>query len=276
MKNRLRKEEKAAINTKYSNDIFYKMLHHTGSTYERKLKNFHLSPDELFVECITILDNIKEKKTDEAKWYVSSLWNDLYCAFRDLDAQDSSEPELETAVAVVLYGLIEFLSLSDKSKYTTLITNLMLQIENSENSINAQEILETYMRCSWKLDINAAKIEFESYMSNNRFISDEIKDLLYAQGTEIGDGSTPCLPHRFRFCKSETTLERAKEINQVLWDYCHSKDYQRVLLQLTHTFKDDIDLKGIKAADLYSELHYCYGMDDVKLRQFQNYYQKQK
>ena len=275
MKNRLRKQEKAIVDSKYRQEWLYQMLYHPGKSFEKELKSFRLSAEELFVECIEVLDGIKERNRSEAEWYIGGLWDKLYCDYRDLDTQESDDEELKRAVSVVLYGIVMCLSQSSKSKYVYLCTCLMEQLNDPEHPADIVDLQSRYMSTYYRMDAAAVQEAFEAYMNCDRFISDEIDDALHTPSTDISDGLTPCIPHRFKFCKPEVTLERAKEINRVLWEYSHEKGHKYVLLKLRKDFADDVLLEGVEAADLYNELHYCYGMDDVKLRQFQNAYQKQ-
>lgn len=275
MKSRLRKQERAIVDKEYGGELLYQMLYKPGKGFERELKTFRLSAEELYLECIEALDKIKERNRSEAEYYVGGLWDALYCDFRDLDTQDSSDEELQQAVSVVLYGIVMCLTQSSKQKYTYLSTCLMEQLNDPEHPADIVDLQSRYMSTYYRMDAAAVQEAFEAYMGCDRFISDEIENLLHTPSTDIGDGLTPCIPHRFKFCKPEVTLERANEINRVLWEYSHEKGHKYVLLKLREDFADDVALEGVEAADLYRELHYCYGLNDVKERQFQNAYQKQ-
>lgn len=274
MKNRLRRQERAIVSSRYDKDLLYQLLYLPGKSYERELKNFRLTAEELFVECIDVLDNIKERNRSEAEYYVTGLWDALFCDFRDLDTQDTTDEELKHAVSVVIYGIVMCLSQSSKPKYVYLNTCLMEQLNEPEHSADIPDLQERYLHTYYRMDAGAVMAAFEAYMSCDHFISDEIDELLHTPSTDIGDGLTPCIPHRFKFCKPDVPFEKAKEINKVLWDYCHGKGHILVLHILENEFADDIELHDVDAIDLFRELHYCYGLNDIKERQFQNVYKK--
>ena len=269
MKNRFRKEEKQAVNDRYGNEWLFRMLCNPGRRFEREAGTFRLSAEELYAECTGILDKIKERDTADAELYVSGLWDELFCNYRDIDTCNTTDDELQQCVSAVLYGVIMCFGLSDRSKYTTLCGKIMMLLHAPEHPAQVQHLHDVYMQTYWRLNSAELQTAFEDYMRSERFISDEIEDMLYAPQTDIGDGLTPCLPHRFRFCREGVTNERAKEINRTLRDYCHNRDAKHVLLLLREDFQDDIiDPNEIETADLYRELHYCYGLDTVKERQF--------
>lgn len=271
MKNRFRKEEKQAVNSRYGEEWLFRMLCNPGRRFEREAGTFRLSAEELYAECAGILDKIKERDTADAELYVSGLWDELFCTYRDIDTGNATDEDLQMAVSAVLYGVIMCLGLSDRSKYATLCGKIMMLLHDPEHPAQVQHLHDVYMQTYWRLNSAELQTAFEDYMRSERFISDEIEDMLYAPQTDIGDGLTPCLPHRFRFCREDVTNERAKEINRTLWEYCREKDAKRVLLLLRGDFQDDIiDPNGIESADLYRELHYCYGLDSIKERQFTN------
>ena len=111
-------------------------------------------------------------------------------------------------------------------------------------------------------------------MESDEYISEEIHELLNPSITDIGDGTIPMIPHRFKFCKPSVSNTRAREINKELRDRCHDYKAKSVLLFLKHELSSEVDFSSVAVNELFYELKHCYGLESVQLRQFQNIFNK--
>ena len=268
MKSRLRNEEKESIHKNFQSHILYQLLYNPGLRFASDLK-FRLSPEELFVECFDIIDTIKEKNREDANYYIRGLWNKKFCDLRDIKKDEESEEDVKKAVAVIIFGAVFCLNLSKKPIHTELVAsvfNNLLELEKYDDKINILE--NVFAENYYQIDSDKAQQVFEEYMESDEYISEEIHELLNPSITDIGDGTIPMIPHRFKFCKPSVSNARAREINMELWDRCHNNKVDRVLLLLKNDLKEDVELPN-NMKNLHDELSLFYGLK-IGYKQFTN------
>ena len=272
MKSRLRNEEKESIHKAFQSHILYKLLYTPGIKFASKLK-FRLSPEELFIECFDIIDTIKEKNRDDANYYIRGLWDKIFCNLRDIKKDEESEEDVKKAVAVIIFGAAFCLNLSKKPIYIELaasVFNNLLELEEYDNKITILE--NVFTENYYHIDSGKAQQVFEEYMESDDYISDEIVELLNPASFDIGDGTIPMIPHRFKFCKPSVSNARAREINLEILERCRNHRTRQVLLFLKNDLKEDVELpKNMK--NLYDELSVFYGLE-ISYKQFTNIYKE--
>lgn len=182
MKTRLRRSERDAIRTDYGERMGYLALAAPAKELERKMKTLRLSPEELFMECLSVLDKVKEDP-DKASFNLQSLWDDLYCDFREVSDEGVSEEELNLATAEVVYSVILCLTPCGKSTYSELTFQLMLQLEDHYPSVDDLE--GRFMQNAERLGVEDFKHAVEEYMEREDcFLSDEIAGKLKGMSKE--------------------------------------------------------------------------------------------
>lgn len=182
MNRRLQRNEKEAIRKKYSDNIYFRYLQVPCKTFERYLLKVRLSPEEVFLESLSFVDEIRRHPEDAAN-IVCKLWNSLFCDIREL-VPDADEQEIEHAVAVIVYADSVLANSGDSTPlFMGVLNGLMLKymLRNKKKEIDAVE--GTYREQMNRTDPNAVKKEFCDYIQSDRFISDEIEQIL--------DGKTP-------------------------------------------------------------------------------------
>ena len=110
MRNRLKRSEREAVRNRYAtSELLYKVMSKPARELEREMSHFRFSVEELFLEVMSIIDNIKEVP-QEAVGVTRDLWDMLYCDLRDLDTADSPEEEIKTATSEIVYTALLLLS----------------------------------------------------------------------------------------------------------------------------------------------------------------------
>ena len=100
---RLGRNEKRLVRTQYGDNILFKAINVPAKSLERELNVLRISSEEVFLECLTILDEIKECNTGkEAEQVVDGVYNTLYCDLREISAHSGLEKELEVAVGEIV------------------------------------------------------------------------------------------------------------------------------------------------------------------------------
>lgn len=108
-------------------NLLWDALQTPSRRYERELRNLKLSAEEVLLECLTVMDEVKESPK-EASFRMQSLWDTVYCDLRDLDLGDAEERELELGTSVIAYSAMLVMSMCRGTYYTRLTMSLMEQI----------------------------------------------------------------------------------------------------------------------------------------------------
>lgn len=152
-------------------------LQNPSRKYERELKHLKLSSEEVLLECLTILDNVKESPK-RATFLLQGILDSVYCDLRDLDLGDAEEEELELGASIIVYSVMLLLSMCNGSYYTRLTILLIDQL--SQHGYETFERLQAdFMPNVWRLGEEHLKGYVTEYMdSDELWLSDELMDKL--------------------------------------------------------------------------------------------------
>ena len=170
----LQREEKSSIKKQFNNNVIYKAFKAPCEEYEASSKGFKLSPEEVFWECITALDDIREHPEDLTFNY-QDFWKEKYNDYRDLYEEDLIEG-LEEAASIVTMCLVLCLNTLNSPKYNTLTLLLMCQLE--ENCSFLFALREKFTSNLYILGEDRFKEAVNDYIYSDNFISDDIDELL--------------------------------------------------------------------------------------------------
>lgn len=179
MQKRLQRHEREAIRNEYREHVAFRAVRDACTQFERSLKALRLSPEEVFVECFSILDQLKEYPEDGSRM-VSTLWDATYNDLMDLD-DTVPEEELQEGVTVILYMTNVLLMNSNISFYRRISAELIDQIVNRDNQFTlVQDAIMPYI---YRLDIEKLAGLVDSYLDSDLFLSDEVEDVLSSLNT---------------------------------------------------------------------------------------------
>ena len=174
MQYRLRRHEKEALRKQYKNNIIYKAFAAPSKKYEAQPKGFKLSPEELFWECMMVLDDIKESPED-ARFQLQDFWNEKVVDYEDLSGNVPRD-NIEVAANMVTMCVAICLNGLDLSLYNTLTSVLISQIHGEEPSII--EMRECFMANIYRLGEDKFNSAIAEYMESDVFESEDIEGLL--------------------------------------------------------------------------------------------------
>lgn len=173
MKSRLKRNERKAVATVIEPLLLFQMLRNPLKYYEQQMAHFRLSAEEMFFNCIEVLDYIKSHTKQETKQYIKGLYSTLYCDYRDLAEDNVKDEELQTATTCVIYSLIMLFTQSELSFYNNLATELFLQL--SANKIDIAPVQEQFMATYYRLDAEKVKQSFSEYMQDDTHLSNQLQ-----------------------------------------------------------------------------------------------------
>ena len=174
MQYRLRRHEKEALKRQYKDNVIYKAFAAPCKKYEAQPKGFKLSPEELFWECMMVLDDIKESPED-ARFQLQNFWNEKVVDYEDLSSNVSRD-DIEVAANMVTMCVAICLNGLDLSLYNTLTSVLISQIHGEEPSII--EMRECFTANIYRLDEDKFYSAVAEYMDSDVFESEDIEGLL--------------------------------------------------------------------------------------------------
>lgn len=191
MRNRLKKSEREAVRNRYAtSELLYKVMSKSARELEREMSHFRFSVEELFLEVMSIIDNIKEAPR-EADNNIRDLWDTLYCDLRDLDTADSPDEEIKTAVSEIVYTALLLLNCCEGALYSKLVFELSLQLgERHPGALDRIQVM--YMPDVWRIGEEKLRIRIKEYMEGGEWISDDICGMLENLPSEtqsVGDNA---------------------------------------------------------------------------------------
>ena len=137
------------------------------------MKYFRFSPEDVFVEVLNVLDDLKapNKNNDDL---CNTLWDELFCEFR-YRGENIPEEELNKSVAIVLSMVSYCLTLLDSIKYNGINGKLMQSLRDHYNEYtNILFSINLYQ----KIGIDELKHWLTEYMMCDTYLYDEIMDYL--------------------------------------------------------------------------------------------------
>lgn len=170
MRYRLRRHEKEELRKRYKDNVIYKAFTAPCKKYEAQPAGFRLSPEELFWECMTVLDDIKENP-EEAPFSMQEFWSDKVADYRELDGDVAHESIEQTATLVTLSVML-CLAGQQASLYNELSLMLSCQLPLV---VDMREHLTANI---YRLGEDKFNDAVATYMDSDEFISDDIEDLL--------------------------------------------------------------------------------------------------
>ncbi|MDE6721556.1 MAG: hypothetical protein K2J84_05345 [Bacteroidaceae bacterium] len=191
MRTRLRRSAKEAIRNKFGDDAIYLALKNPSEHFCCKMARFRLSAEEVFAECLAVLDDIKEDES-MASFNTAYLCDNLYNDFRDLSEEGTDENELWLAVNVVTFCVCMCLMTVEKPLFSTLVMRLMGQMGADDACY--EELKNTFWPNVHRLGKDKLRDAVEEYMDSDVFLSDEITQMVEKIEREAETASHTPLP----------------------------------------------------------------------------------
>lgn len=197
MSRNLNPEEKEKLRNKYGEHIYFRLVNQSCKKYERELRVFRLSPEDVFMETLNVLDDLKAPDRNNND-LCDTLWDDLYCEFRDR-GDDIPEEELNKAVAIVLSMVTYCLVLLDAMRYNGINGKLLFSLFEHYGSY--REIHHSIEPHGMKIGVNELKGWVTEYMKCDTYLYDEVMDYLeekFEEEKETDEETSKIAPNKVR------------------------------------------------------------------------------
>lgn len=214
-------EEKEKLKDRYEEDVFFRLVNQSCKRYEREMKVFRFSPEDVFIETLNVLDDLKapNKNNDDL---CDTLWDDLFCEFR-YRGENIPEEELNKAVAIVLSMVTYCLVLLDSMKYNGVNVKLMISLSEHYNEFkNIQISFNTFAQ---KVGMNELKDWLTEYMACDTYMYDEVIDYLVEKEEEENEEDSKIAPSKVRaqalleilnLCNMGTDIQDISKISRLI------------------------------------------------------------
>ena len=181
MSRNLNLEEKLKLRDKFEEHIFFRLVNQSCKKYERELRVFRFSPEDVFVETLNVFDDLKapNRNNDDL---CSIIWDDLFCEFRDR-GENIPEEELNKAVAIVLSMITYCLALLDSMKFNGVNAKLIRLLCHKYRDYHA---IHNFIRLrADMIGIDELKDWITQYMVCNTYLYDDVMDYLEEKDEEV-------------------------------------------------------------------------------------------
>lgn len=184
MESRLQRSARNAIKNKYGDNDLFLFMQLPCAYHETRSAKLKLSTEELFYECMIVLDRIKELP-ENAKLWMSSLWNDLFNAYNDSNMEYDVE-DVKTSATEVVLCVACCLNVFETKYYNHL--NLLLMMQITEYYDEYQDMFEQFTTSIYQLGEERFRNAVITYMDSREFYSDDVAELI--QGIDTPDQLT--------------------------------------------------------------------------------------
>ena len=196
MSRNLNLEEKVKLRDKFEEHIFFRLVKQSCKKYESELRVFRFSPEDVFMETLNVLDDLKapNRNNDDL---CDTLWDDLYCEFR-YRGENIPEEELNKAVAIVLSMVVCSLALLDSMRYNGIGLKLMQTINEHYKGFN--DIVLSINPYATKIGFFKLREWIAEYMKCDTYLYDEAMDYLEEkeEEEEVNDENSQYAPNKVR------------------------------------------------------------------------------
>lgn len=135
MKALLNNDEKETLNKKFSDNAIFAIFPKLFKTYERELKTLALVPEEVFVNSMSLLDNIRKNNNTEPDF--EELFDNLYCDIRNVARQMKrpyEDDEIQTAALIIILATAICCIEIEDSRFLMLACSILEFIKEKDSS----------------------------------------------------------------------------------------------------------------------------------------------
>jgi hypothetical protein len=223
MSRNLNPEEKEKLRDKFEEHIYFRLVKQSCKRYESELRVFRFSPEDVFMETLNVLDDLKAPNRNNDDLY-SIIWDDLFCEFRDR-GENIPEEELNKAVAIVISMVTFCLALLDSMKYNGVNGKLIRLLSNKYRGYRDFHRF-TELRANI-IGIDELKDWLAGYMQCDTYMYDEVMDYLEEKEEveETNDEDSKIAPSKVRaqalleilnLCNMGTDIQDVSKISRLI------------------------------------------------------------
>lgn len=194
---RLNSLQKSKLKALYREYWLYRMIVVPSKEIEQKLSRVRLSPEELFLECLTQLD----KALDNPEAYkrgARMLWDDYFCELRDSSPSDTTEGELGLAATEICFVMsFIFNSIETRLTVKTIMPKIVKKMIEHEELYDKVE--QSFKKTLPFPETDRCIQELQTYVAEGKKLSQTILDQL----EDWGEGNSMSGENEFSESKDD-------------------------------------------------------------------------
>ena len=233
----------ARIRDNYSSHPLFISIETACTFYQRKFPVINLTVEEVFIQSITIFDNIKQHQADSTS--IKESYLKIVNDFRSIYSQAGSE-EINIAATLIVTIVFVALHTSNFYIYHGLAEQILSTVHkyNKEATVIIEEIVDY-------VNVNTLQSWFDTYMQKDTFLSDDLKLLYNINNTDFTN--THLFKYYFRD-PSEYTISNFEKALAIA-----APTGTKTILELFEKYHHCIDFSYASNHDVWTELKEHYG-----------------
>lgn len=229
MQQRLPKNSQDLISNSFKDDIILKVIDKSCKQYESRMNTMRFSTTEIFVEVVSMIDDIREQSID---YDFGNAFDNLFCRLREYDSSaNNADAKIATSVSITWVAYLLFLCYDKKDDYDhwahRLTGNLkshnieyrkILEDINSKLSEHQHEEIKAYILGyidtpdKWLSQLIEDTIKYEGM---NRKLIQDLKPFFYTGEDQLA--------HIIAYIKEVKAASSDSTIAKITAKYIHEK-----------------------------------------------------
>lgn len=229
MQQRLPKNSQDLISNSFKDDIILKVIDKSCKQYESRMNTMRFSTTEIFVEVVSMIDDIREQSID---YDFGNAFDNLFCRLREYDSSaNNADAKIATSVSITWVAYLLFLCYDKKDDYDhwahRLTGNLkshnieyrkILEDINSKLSEHQHEEIKAYILGyidtpdKWLSQLIEDTIKYEGM---NRKLIQDLKPFFYTDEDQLA--------HIIAYIKEVKATNSDSTIAKITAKYIHEK-----------------------------------------------------
>lgn len=179
MQQRLPKNSQDLVNKSFKNHIILKVIDKSCKQYESRMNTMRFSTTEIFVEVVSMIDDIREQSVD---YDFGNAFDNLFCRLREYDSSaNNDDAKMAASVSITWVAYLLFLCYDKKDYYDHWAHRLTGNLRSHD--INYRQILEDINSKLPEHQHEEIKIYILGYIDNSdKWLSQLIEDTIKYEG----------------------------------------------------------------------------------------------
>lgn len=179
MQQRLPKNSQDLVNKSFKNHIILKVIDKSCKQYESRMNTMRFSTTEIFVEVVSMIDDIREQSVD---YDFGNAFDNLFCRLREYDSSaNNDDAKMAASVSITWVAYLLFLCYDKKDYYDHWAHRLTGNLRSHD--INYRQILEDISSKLPEHQHEEIKAYILGYIDNpDKWLSQLIEDTIKYEG----------------------------------------------------------------------------------------------
>ena len=264
MQQRLPKNSQDLVSNSFKDHIILKVIEKSCKQYESRMNTMRFSTTEIFVEVISMIDDIREESVDYA---FGNAFDNIFCRLREYaSSANNDDAKMAASVSITWVAYLLFLCYDKKDYYEHWAHRLTGNLKSHD--INYRQILEDISSKLPELQHEEIKACILGYIDNpDKWLSQQIEETIKYEGMNrklIQDlkpffyTGEDQLAHIIAYIKEVKATSSDSTIAKITAKYIHAKkisDYDKSFKSSLWTILNEHKLYKTKKNNWYKAIN---------------------